>query len=322
MRKLSKSLLLATMIVTGWTFIAALSTVSAQETTLLRLGTSSRGAYYPLGVGIASVVIKNSPLKMTVETVGGSTANLFAIAKDRIDFAVVNAHAALNALNGTGKFKKAVDVKLIAQGQSSLRQILVRKGAGITKPEDLIGKTIIGIRPANPDLEQITKALLAVYKISESQLKIVATSSTKEAMTALKTGTVDAAVLPGSRGAASIRKLFNDDIVDYLEIPKDKQEQMLTYLPKSLTAYTLPAKAYVNQEKAANVFAIKTLLVVSGNVSDDVVYMVTKALMENLDQFKTVHRAAKKWTLKNTLNNPMLPFHPGANRYFLEIGAK
>lgn len=51
------------------------------------------------------------------------------------------------------------------------------------------------------------------------------------------------------------------------------------------------------------------------------VYRILKALMGHFDEFKLIHPTAKDWTPQNTLNQFCIPFHPGAIRYFKEIGA-
>ena len=53
---------------------------------------------------------------------------------------------------------------------------------------------------------------------------------------------------------------------------------------------------------------------------DDVVYHFTKAFFENLKQFYPVHASAKEYTLKGSLEDPTIPFHPGAIRYYKEVG--
>ena len=45
------------------------------------------------------------------------------------------------------------------------------------------------------------------------------------------------------------------------------------------------------------------------------------AFFENLKQFYPVHASAKQYTLKGSLAGPTIPFHPGAIRYYKEIGA-
>lgn len=298
---------------------AAVAGGSASAQTALRVGTSSSGSiFYTLAVGLSTMLTKHAGIAATAEPVGGSTANMFAIGADKIDLAISNAYAAYDAVHGNKPFRGKIGVALFAQGAPSFRQIIVRVGAGIEKPEDLAGKTIIGKRPALPELGLITDALFKVYKIDPGKVKVVSTTNTGEAVNAIKADTVDAVVIPGSRGASYLQSLARDGKIKFLEIPDDKMKAMLALLPKSISLGKLAAKSYPGQDNAVNVFSLASYMVAASRLSEDTVYKVTKALFDNIGEFHTFHGVAKQWTLKETLEDPKIPFHPGAIRYFKE----
>lgn len=300
------------------TILAVGATAYAQSKSL-RIGTSSTGSvFYTLAVGLTRMLDKHASISATAEPVGGSSANIFAIAADKVELAITNSGAAYDGLHGNKPFKKPVALGLIAQGQPSYRQIVVRTGAGIDKPEDLSGKTILGRRPALPEVGLITDALIKVYGLKN--VKVVSTTNTGEALKAIKAGTVDAAVLPGSRGAGYLRRLSHDKQIVFLDIPDDKIKTMHAMLPKSLSAGKLPAGVYENQSQPVNVFFLSTYLIADTRTSEDLVYAATKALFEHLPEFHALHRSARNWTLERTLDDPKVPYHRGAIRYFKEKG--
>jgi len=289
------------------------------QTQALRVGTSSSGSvFYTLAVGLSSMLTKHAGIAATAEPVGGSSANMFAIDADKIDIAIVNAIAAVDGYHGVKPFRKKIDVGLIAQGSQSLRQIIVRVGSGIEKPEDLVGKTIIGKRPALPEIEMITNALFKVYNLDPSKVRVVSTTNTGEALNAIKSDTVDAIVLPGSIGASYVQSLSHDGKIKFLDIPDDKFKAMSALLPKSLVPATIPAKTYAGQDKPVPAYSIATYLIAGSRIPEDSVYKVAATLLDHLAEFHTFHAAAKEWTLKETLDAPKIPYHPGAIRYFKE----
>jgi hypothetical protein len=307
----------ATLAIACLTAVAAGRAATAQQA--LRVGTSSSGSiFYTLAVGLSTMLTKHGGIAATAEPVGGSTANMFAIGADKVDLAIANAYAAYDAVHANKPFKSKIGVGLFAQGAPSFRQIVVRVGSGIEKPEDLVGKTLLGKRPALPELELITNALFKVYNIDPSKVKVVSTTNTGEAINALKGDTVDAAVIPGSRGASYLQSLGRDGKIKFLEIPEDKVKAMLALLPKSMSVAKLPAKTYPGQDNAVNVFALASYMVAASRLSEDTVYKVTKTMFDNIAEFHTFHGVAKQWTLKETLDDPKIPFHPGAIRYFKE----
>jgi TRAP transporter TAXI family solute receptor len=301
---------------------AAVAGGSASAQTALRVGTSSSGSiFYTLAVGLSTMLTKHAGIAATAEPVGGSTANMFAIGADKIDLAITNAYAAYDAVHANKPFKNKIGVGLFAQGAPSFRQIVVRVGSGIEKPEDLVGKTLLGKRPALPELELITNALFKVYNIDPSKVKVVSTTNTGEAVNAIRANTVDAAVIPGSRGASYFQSLGRDGKIKFLEIPEDKMKQMLALLPKSMSLGKLPAKTYQGQDNEVNVFSLASYMVAASRLSEEIVYKVTKAMFDNIGEFHTFHGVAKQWTLKETLDDPKIRFHPGAVRYFKEKNA-
>jgi len=301
--------------------VGTLSGATCQAQTAVRIGVSSSGSvFYTLGVGLSSMLGKYANISATAEPVGGSTANMFAIAADKVDFAIANAGASFNAFHGNKPFKDKVAVRLIAQGAPNLRQIVVRTNSGIDKPEDLAGKTLIGKRPALPELGLITDALLKVYNIDPATVKIISTTNTGEVVNALKSGTVDAAVIPGSAGAAYLQRMMRDKTIKYLNISEDKMKAIAETLPKYIRIAKLPANTYENQPEDLSVFGLATYFVVAARVPDDTVFNVTKTLFDHIDEFHGFHGAAKEWTLNEALEPPTILYHPGAIRYFKEKG--
>jgi hypothetical protein len=65
---------------------------------------------------------------------------------------------------------------------------------------------------------------------------------------------------------------------------------------------------------------MNTLFLTRPDMSDDTVYKVTKAIVENVALGKTYHRDLAHWNVKNSLTNVQLPFHPGAVRYYKDKG--
>jgi TRAP transporter TAXI family solute receptor len=83
----------------------------------------------------------------------------------------------------------------------------------------------------------------------------------------------------------------------------------------------IPKGTYSNQKKDATTFGVKATVVTSADVSEELVYLVTKAVMENFDDFKAQHPAfsflKKEDMIKAGLSAPL---HPGAIKYYKEAG--
>ncbi len=316
-RKPRRAQLVATLLI----HMAALAGCSAQESQALRIGTSSIGStFYGLAVAISELIQEHENLNSTVEPVGGSVANVFALDTNRIDLAVVNAFATFSGFNGIREFDKPVAIRLVMQGQFTYRHLLVRKSANIVSPADLVGKTIIGERPANPDFVLIMDELIRVYGLPRDEIRIVSTTNTSEALRALRVGSVDGALLPFSAGSALVQQALNDDLLEFLVFPLDKRDQILRNLPAAIQGTTIKGGTFINQERDIPTFSLATQLVARRDVPEETVYRVLTVLLEHHAEFVTYQSAAREWTLERTLSEAALPYHDGAIRYFREHG--
>lgn len=290
----------------------------------LSMGTSSVGsAFYTLAVGMADVLSRETGIGLTAEPVGGSDANLRALAAGKVDLAMVNADAAAAAYAGTGQFSQdgRLPVRLIAQGQLSLRQIVARADSGIRTPADLRGKRFIMRRPALSDVEAVGRALLEAYGIPENDVRSLATTETNEVLEALKIGSADAAIVPAGVPASFLTDLSQSADVVFVSIPDDKLEQMLKSLGPAFRKGVIPAGTYRGQDTPVAVPAMTAVLVARADLPEDPVYRITQALFAQPERIRSIHSAARHWTVENSLSNPPLPFHPGAERYYSGRGA-
>ncbi|HXV81752.1 MAG TPA: TAXI family TRAP transporter solute-binding subunit [Candidatus Binatia bacterium] len=292
---------------------------SAQQA--VRIGTSSVGStFYVISIAMSKMIQTHASLNATVEPLGGSHANMFGLAADKVDFAVANSGAAFDRLHGEPPFKEKFALRLVAQGQPSFRGIVVRRDSGINKPEDIVDKIISARRRPLPELEKIANALIKVYNLPKDRIQLVSSVNMGEMSSALRGGSVHGAVFPFGLKQPVATKLFHDRVIRFLQIPEQQYEQMLALLPKSFYKATVPANNFENQPEPVRTFGLSTLLVTSDKLPEETVYKVTKAVMGHPEEFSKFHAEAKHWTVNQTLTEPKVPFHAGAIRFYKEIG--
>lgn len=292
----------------------------AQEA--LRIGTSAVGStLYVLGIGMAKMIKEKAGINAAVEPLGGSHANMFGLERKNIELTIANSGAAYDRYMGIAPFKSRYPIRLLAQGEATFRWMLLRKGSGISKPEDLAGKTIAADRKPLPEVALVADAVMKVFGVAKNRLRIVSTADLDAENRGLRTGTIDGAFMPFSLTQPVTVKLFSDGIVEPLIIGDDKFAAVKDALPDIFYTYKIKADHFKNQPKAFDVLAMKVLLASGDDLSEDTAYQVTKAIMGNYAEFSKIHGAARAWTLENTLSEPKIPFHPGAIRYYKEVGA-
>jgi TRAP transporter TAXI family solute receptor len=306
--------------------LSALPVESAAQTAV-SLGTSSVGArFHVLAVGMGDVVSRHSKLNVTVEPIGGSDANIRALKAKRIDFALTNSLAATHGFRGIGSFEKEgkVPVRLILQGGLAARALVARADRGISTPGDLSGKKVQGRRRALADLEVVLKQLMKVYGVPESAVTIYAHSDTNEQVEALRLGTADAALMPfGSPKTSSppIRRLAETVPLVVVDFGGDKIPAILENPDLAgYAAATIQKGAIKGLDKNVTSLALGEYVVGRADLAEDVVYQFTKSFFTNLKDFHAVHASAKEYDLAGSLEEPTIPYHPGAVRYYKETG--
>ncbi|MCW8970648.1 MAG: TAXI family TRAP transporter solute-binding subunit, partial [Rhodospirillales bacterium] len=86
------------------------------------------------------------------------------------------------------------------------------------------------------------------------------------------------------------------------------------------TRYVIPANTYPGQAKDVNTIAQPNFLGVHKDVPEEDVYMITKAIYENLAFLNGIHKATSVMKLESAIGGLPAPLHPGAARYYKEAG--
>ena len=105
-------------------------------------------------------------------------------------------------------------------------------------------------------------------------------------------------------------------------VPITGMEKLLKDAPYySMT--TLDMSQYpdaTNSSEKVETIGMLATLVTNADVPDDVVYAITKEVMENLDDFRKLHPALANLTKESMLQGLTAPIHPGALKYYKEAG--
>jgi TRAP transporter TAXI family solute receptor len=109
--------------------------------------------------------------------------------------------------------------------------------------------------------------------------------------------------------------------VRFIAVEGPGLDELIAKQPYYARAF-IPVSLYPQAENAEDVptFGVKATFVTSMDVSDDIVYAVTKEIFENLEEFKTLHPAYAVLTKENMLTGLSAPIHPGALKYYQEAG--
>lgn len=299
------------------------NTPASSEKIDLLMGTGSQGGtYYPLGQEMANVWNKNiENVNVTATESGASVENLAKISNGQFDLGMTVNLTAYSAYKGEGDFngKKVENMAFIGHIYPEVLQVVTRESTGINSIEDLKGKRI-AIGPPGSGTQAATKIILEAHGIKDGDYEAYQ-EGFGDAKSKLQDGTIDASFgllgLPDS-GFDELQAAVKD--VKLLSLNPDKLgiiEEKSGYVP-----YTIKAGVYEwLKEDIQTVSAFAILMANTDKVNDDLAYQLTKVMLENVDQ--NTHPQSKHMTKENALNGlGDLPIHPGAEKYYKEIGIR
>lgn len=307
-----------------WVCAAFALPAAAQGKTNIFVATGpTTGVYYPLGGGIADVLTKHVPgLNATAGTTDGSMANLLLIQQGRADVGLSMADASWDAFKGQEKFKdRQVDVRALMVLYPNRMHVVTVEGTGITKIADLKGKRVSTGAP-NSATQIMAYRVLEAYGINPEKDIVRERLDPGKSAEAIKDKKLDAFFWVGGLPTPAVTDLgatpgIKLKLVDH----SDAQEAMVKKYGPLYVKDTIPAKTYPGQETASQNVTVWNVLVADAKMNDQLAYDIVKTLIERKDDLVRVHAEARNFELKNqTTSAAVIPYHPGAKKYFAEKG--
>lgn len=311
--------ILATM--TAVYCLVGVAPANAQQ--YLRIGTGgTAGTYYPIGKLIAEIVSQPASIQATAQASNGSLGNVIAVTSGALETGFSQADVATWAYSGTGIFEGRPGLpglRLIANLYPESMHVVVRKNSGIKAVSDLRGKRVALDESGSGTLIS-ARQILSAYGLKESDIHPEYIKP-NQAGDKLMTGSLDAFFFTGGTPAAAIADLASSGVGIALLPIDGAQAEQLRAKSRFLDVDTIPAGTY-KDVAAIQTLAVGAQWIVSEKISADIIYQVTKTLYGKTGQMALAkgHPKGKFITLGNAVKGAGIPFHPGAERYFREVG--
>lgn len=300
---------------------SATETPATEMPKFLTVGTGATGgAYYPIGVAVAEILTNNLGTQSTAQVTGGALENLQLVEAGTCDIGITQGNTAMDAYNATGDYAQAYqNISALFGGLSKgYFQIVVLESSAIQTMEDLIGKKVC-MGPAGNGAIGVASNIWAEYGFGLDDISATYLSY-DDGISQLEDGNCDAVVVQAAIPSSAIQQLAaSGKGYRFIEV----SEEVATKLCESYGYFgygTLGASVYENNDVDTNTMYITNMMVVRSDMEEAVVYEMTKSIFENIDTVKNSHKAASGLSVEEAVK-VSIPLHPGAQRYFEEIGA-
>ena len=297
--------------------------VAVSAKTFIRLGTAgSGGNYYRLGAGMASLWNDLFPdLQVSIQATKGSANNVDLLADKEVELSFLSANPAYQSYNNIGQWAdrekdRYKGMRFVSHVYPNPQNFVAMEWAPeIKSVRDLKGKRVsVGMLGSTGEnyWKQIMEVLGWTYDDIIEEFTVHQTCIDQ-----VRNRQIDAAIWPDAAGSASYTEMMQTGFARFVDIDDDIIEAMTKEMD---FPFTLPAGAFPGQDKPVKTFAGSAVLAAREDVPDDIIYKLIKSMYENQEFLINVHPITKYMVLEQAMNGQPFPIHPGAEKYFREMG--
>ena len=289
----------------------------------LVMGTGSTGGtYFALGGAMANAIndkLADKKITITAQSTGASVENMNLINAGEMDLGIAMNNVAANAFDGVGAFSSPVtNVSSIGVVYNEVYQIVANAATGAKNVEDLKGKKV-AIGPAGSGTLGLSQKIFTAAGLDPNKDIQPQSDSFGDAATKMQDGHIDAACNVLAVPASSIIEMTTSMKLAYVNISDDILETLQATEPYFVRK-VIPAGTYDGQTEDINTITCKAALYCRADLDEETVYQITKAFYESGDVIAAAHATGKEVQLEGCLEGITTPIHPGAARYYKEMG--
>lgn len=287
----------------------------------ISIGTATPGGTFTaVGEAISTVVdAGKGDLNWVVsaEATRGTKENIRRLEAGDIQFGMANAAISYFAVKGEG-WDKAYGIRAVATLAPNIGVFITPKGSGITTIAGFKGKRVV-LGPAGAGFDFFLKPLLTAHGIAYEDLT-EQNAGYSAAVDMLADGKADAAFMGGAIPIGAVTQACSTQDIGFIPITPEAAATLQAQYPFYFTL-PIPADTYSDLDTDLTGINVGNMqFLTHSKVDEETVYNFTKIMYENRAKIATRHPAAKALNPKNAIKQVGTPFHPGAIKFYKEIG--
>ena len=299
---------------------------TANSNVRLSLGTSSLGGnFFTMGAAMAAVFMDDYGYAVTAQATNGSGSNIVSVLDKELDLGMAQANSIASAAEGSGQFagnQIAADsgVCTLFNWNSTPVHILVRRSLGVDNIEDLAKLSGLKVECMNPGdgFEDMAKKFTETFGFTDPSFEY--SGSRVQLDSRLKNGEIDVTFDGTGLGSSWMADVIGDGSDFMLLNLTDEQTALLCGKYSEMTTLTIPAGTYGGVDEDVHTVGFWTTLLCNADLDEEVAYNLTKSVYENKEALVKAHAFFADLDPQNIVDATIYPLHPGAERYYKEIG--
>lgn len=288
----------------------------------LSIGTAPPGgAFFVVGGAVSEVLTEHGAdqgWRVTAEATMGSQENIRRLVSGELDLALSNSAITYHAVRGEGEWDRLYPVQSVMTLAPNAALFVTPAGSGIRAMADLRGRRVV-IGPAGAGFEYFVRPILEAHGVAFDDLSVLY-GTQAAAVDMLGDGTAAAAFLGGAVPTASITQASASQDIFFIPFDEEARQRLIEQYPFFRPA-VIPAGTYRGQTDAYEGLDVGSMhLIAAADADEELIYQVTRVLYENRDGVQARHPAGRSINPENVVRSTGTDFHPGAIRYYREIG--
>lgn len=312
-------------LVTALSLLAATATsVEAKEFISIG-GGGAGGTFNTMASGIGTLLSENiDNAKFTVEGSAGSVENLRRIGGGDLQMGIAFSGDSYLARNGLEAFKdtgKIDNIRVIGFIYSAVSQVVTEKDSALKSIYDIAGKKMSVGSPGSGTQKTMMRLLDHLNLTDKVDIISMNGSGSSDQ---LKNGQIDAYHGMWGYPSGAIIDTTSSMDSDIINLWDDAKSSGFLDKYPFYTKAVIPAGTYQGVDHDVETIRDTALLVASADVDDDLVYEITKSIFneKGLAHMLKVSNATREMSIENGLAGASVPVHPGAARYWKEVGVE
>lgn len=291
------------------------------------------GTYYPVGVALATLTkIKLEPghgLSLTAVRSAGSAENLELMRKGEAQFAILQGLYGSWAWEGKGQFAgqgPQANLRSITMLWQNVEHFIVQSDyvqtGTVTDLENLTGKRASLGQGQSGSIGSSSYILASLGWEATEDFELVDLTYNDSA-DAIRRGDIQVMSIPGGPPVTAVARAFSAlgkdiRVLDFTE----EQVGLVNRRQPLWSEYVIEANTYQGQDRPIRTIAQPNFLAVNADIGDEDVYYIVKTIYNNLDFLHNIHPVTAAMQLEEAISGLPVPLHPGAARYYREMGVE
>ena len=297
------------------------------EVKFLKIGVSSAGGdWFRAGAKFSTIIPEALPGLASSTVIGGGVVNVTRIGKGEAQMAFALTPYPEQGYKGESKHYPTPikNVRLIASnlGRHVTVAMIVLKDSPIKSIQDIKGKRIVA-GDRGWGTTELAESFMAAAGIPPDKFKAdggtISYTSITDRSKALQDKNVDAIFIPAQVNYPDLMAVQQSSGLRVIGFSDDVVSKALVTMP-GLVKSTVPKGLYGVAGDNLGTAGFLQQLIVDAGLSDELVYRITKLWWEKIKDIHEIAPGLDQADVKMAMEHATIPFHPGALRYYKEVG--